>query len=109
MIAGANALGEALGNALAAALGPPVSTFEGATKRLGARITVRFADGREISCARPVARGSIGWGELAQQQGLVRDKFSATGGQPEVADALDQLETLSNRELVEIIRVALRD
>ncbi|MBI1758701.1 MAG: MmgE/PrpD family protein [Actinobacteria bacterium] len=90
-----------------AALGPPADTFETATKRLGARVTVRFADGRETTVARAEARGAVGWRGPAERHALVRQKFLATGGDPDVADAVERLETLSGAELAGLLDVAV--
>jgi 2-methylcitrate dehydratase PrpD len=91
------------------AAGPetPAATFETATKRLGARVTVRFGDGREFSAFRRQALGSIGPGSFPEQHRLVRDKFAGTDGDPWIADAVAKLETLSPEELSEVCRKAL--
>ena len=46
--------------ALAANLGEPAATFEAADKALGARVTARLADGREVTATRETARGATG-------------------------------------------------
>jgi 2-methylcitrate dehydratase PrpD len=90
-----------------AALGPPERTFESGSKRLGARVTVRFDDGQELSAARAEAPGSLGWGAVGDRRQLVRDKFAAVGGAPWIADAVENLADLSAGELSEVVRAAL--
>ena len=88
-------------------LGGPAATFENSTKRMGARVTVRFTDGRELVSSRDAAPGSVGSGSADERHQLVRAKFDATGGNPWAADSIDKLETLSATELDAVLRSAL--
>ena len=89
----------AAGSELLSMLDGPAMSFEHSSKRLGAGVTVHFADGRQISATRAAAPGSIGWGHPAEQHRLVRAKFSDTGGDPWVADAVENLQFLTAREV----------
>ena len=88
-------------------LGSPGTTFENSTKQMGARVTVRFADGRELVSSRSEAPGSVGSGTADERHRLVRAKFDATGGNPWAADSIEKLESLTATELNAVIRSAL--
>lgn len=92
---------------LSLGLGEPGATFEGADKALGARVTVRFADGREATAGRDTARGATGSETRAEHFELMREKFLATGGDTDVVDGVSQLESLNGGELQELLSLAL--
>lgn len=101
---------ERVGPALAAELGdlgPPETTFEGATKRLGVDVTVHLTDGTRVSSSTPAATGSIGWGEPGERVALMAAKFARTGGDPWISDAVQVLETLTGPEVAELLGRAL--
>ncbi|HEX2126176.1 MAG TPA: MmgE/PrpD family protein [Thermoleophilaceae bacterium] len=88
-------------------LGPPSPDFSEAEKAIGARITVRLADGRELVAERDIALGAAGPDTRARHAELMREKFAATGGPPDAADAFASLERLSAGELADALRQAL--
>ncbi|WP_188113941.1 MmgE/PrpD family protein [Streptomyces apricus] len=88
---------------LVAELGPPADSFEDAAKKLGCRMTVRMRDGREETRARAAGTGAVGSASWRRHPALVRDKLLRTGAEPAAVAALERLETLSARELGEVL------
>ncbi len=99
--------GGAAAGALAGQMGPPSRTFETADKAIGARVTLRLVDGRELSASRSSAAGAAGAGTREGQFALMREKFVGTGGSPEVVDAVARIEDLDAAALDELLSAAL--
>lgn len=89
-------------------LAPPARSFHRATKRIPARVEVRLADGRSLRAERDIPVGAAGPETRRNHPALVRAKFLATGGTPEVADAFAELELLGSTELAESLAEAVR-
>lgn len=101
------AQGGTVAGALAGQLGAPAATFETADKAIGARVSVRLTDGRELTASRSAAAGAAGTATREQQFALMGDKFVRTGGSPAVVDAVARLEDLDARGLDELLSAAL--
>lgn len=73
-------------------VGPPSETFEAADKSIGARLTVRLTDGRELvhECTTP--QGWAGPDTRAHHLELTRAKLLGSGATTELADAIGGLE-----------------
>ncbi|MEU7476332.1 MmgE/PrpD family protein [Lentzea sp. NPDC042327] len=87
--------------------GPPSTTFENATKAVGAVVTLVFKDGRRLTEGRAHAAGSAGEETRREHRAMARAKLLATGVPQEVADELDRLPELDARQLDHLIRTAL--
>lgn len=87
--------------------GPPSATFEHATKVTPARVEVRLRDGRTLTRELAIPVGAAGSPERERHGEFVREKFLATGGPAEAADALAELELLTAAELRDALRRAL--
>ncbi|MFD8738248.1 MmgE/PrpD family protein [Streptomyces sp. NPDC059618] len=85
----------------------PESDFRWATKNLGARVTVRLRDGRELRAERHSAVGAASGADGVDHAALARAKFLANGGDPEAVDLLHRLETLGPEEVRRLVRLAL--
>ena len=94
---------------LAAGLGPPLTSFAGACKVTGSRVTVRLADGRRATRERAIPRGGAGPDTQARHAELVREKFLRTGGPEWVADELVGLPRLPADRLAGAVRAAVGD
>ncbi|MEW2164654.1 MmgE/PrpD family protein [Streptomyces sp. NPDC007084] len=94
-------------DALPAARLEPETDFRWATKNLGARVTVRLRDGRELRAERRGAVGAASGAEGIDHAGLARAKFLACGGDPEAAELILRLEELSPEEVRRLVRLAL--
>ncbi|MEU6731905.1 MmgE/PrpD family protein [Streptomyces physcomitrii] len=88
-------------------LGPPVASFEEATKMLGCRMTVRMRDGREETCELAAGTGAVGSASWRDHPALVREKLLRTGVDEAAADALARLEELSAQDLAQVLRQVL--
>lgn len=99
--------GEEDAAALLQAAGPPVASFEHATKEIGARLEVRLTDGRSLTRTVTTPVGASGASMRRDHPQLARGKFLATGGSAEVADALGRLEELRPEELAGALASAL--
>lgn len=88
-------------------LGVPAESFEDAEKAIGAHIEIRLRDGRSFSKARDIAIGAAGRETRRSHGALMREKFLATGGSAETADAIADLESLSSRDLAGALAAAL--
>lgn len=88
-------------------LGPPSETFEDAEKAVGARIVIRFADGRELVHETAAAVGSAGADLRARHPELLRQKFLNTGGSAAAADAVLELQHASPHEVMDLLSEAL--
>ncbi len=97
----------AVAAALAGPLGPASKSFERADKAIGARLTVRLLDGRELSTSRAAAAGAAGSATRERQFELMREKFLDTGGSDDVVEAVARLEDLDAAELGELLSAAL--
>lgn len=86
---------------------PPRRDFLDATKHTGARVTVRLADGRTVARRRDIPIGAIGPATRARHRELVREKYLAVGGDPDVADGCAQLRTAAPRKLAALLARAL--
>lgn len=84
-------------------LEPPRKDFLDATKHTGARVTVRLTDGRIVTRRRDIPIGAIGPDTRARHRELVREKYLAVGGSPEVADGCAQLRDASPRRLAALL------
>ncbi len=87
--------------------GPPSATFERAEKVTPARVTVRCRDGRTASLQRDIPVGAAGPETRGSHERLVREKFLATGGSPELADIAARLETATAAEVRALLEGAL--
>ncbi|MEW2043785.1 hypothetical protein AB0885_43745, partial [Streptomyces sp. NPDC005534] len=85
----------------------PETDFRWATKNLGARVTVRLRDGRELSVERRGAVGAASGADGTDHAALARAKFLACGGDPEAADLVGRLEHLSPEEVGRLVELAL--
>ncbi|MEU8789557.1 MmgE/PrpD family protein [Streptomyces sp. NPDC048643] len=85
----------------------PETDFRWATKNLGARVTVRLRDGRELHVERRSAVGAASGAEGTDHAALARAKFLACGGDPEAADLVGRLEHLSPEEVRRLVGLAL--
>lgn len=92
---------------LAQEIRQPGTTFENAAKITGARVEVRLADGRRHAREVAVPRGAAGSQTRADHAELVREKFLACGGPPEVADAVRRLDALPAEAVGALIEKAL--
>ena len=87
----------------------PSRTFETARKVTPARLRLHMSDG-SIHCRElDVPLGGAGSPSRDQHAALVREKFLAVGGAPEVADRLLELPKLPAAELNALLRRALRE
>ncbi|MET8099371.1 MmgE/PrpD family protein [Streptomyces sp. NPDC005236] len=85
----------------------PETDFRWATKNLGARVTVRLRDGRELRAERRGAVGAASGPDGTDHAALARAKFLACGGDPEAVDLLSRLETLRPEEVRRLVNLAL--
>lgn len=85
----------------------PETDFRWATKNLGARVTVRLRDGRELRAERRSAVGAASGADGTDHAALARAKFLACGGDPEAADLLRRLEHLRPEEVRRLVNLAL--
>ncbi len=85
----------------------PETDFRWATKNLGARVTVRLRDGRELHVERRGAVGAASGPDGTDHAALARAKFLACGGDPEAADLVARLEHLSPDDVRRLVRLAL--
>ncbi len=86
---------------------PPRHSFTNWTKKAPARVTVRFRDGETVSHSRQTPVGAAGSERPATAPQLIRDKFLASGGPPEVADALTRLREIGPAAMRSLIQEAL--
>lgn len=87
--------------------GGGVAGFAEATKATGARVTVRFTDGRSVTRSREIPVGAIGPVTRATHAELVRDKLSRCGAPAEVAHACQELERLPAMEVARLLDAVL--
>lgn len=87
---------------------PPRKDFLEATKHTGARVTVRLTDGRSVVRRRDIPIGAIGPETRARHRELVRKKYLAVGGSPEVADGCAALREATPRRLAALLETALK-
>jgi 2-methylcitrate dehydratase PrpD len=99
--------GEEDAAALLRAAGRPVASFEHATKEIGAVVEVRLTNGRTLTRSVPTPLGASGPSTRRDHPTLARGKFLATGGDRQVADALEHLEDLRADELAGALASAL--
>lgn len=85
----------------------PETDFRWATKNLGARVTVRLRDGRELRAERRSAVGAASGADGTDHAALARAKFLACGGDPEAADLVRHLERLNPEEVRRLVNLAL--
>jgi len=85
----------------------PAETFESATKRTPARVTVRLRDGRTFCSQRDIPIGAAGADSRLRHRELVRTKFLDQGGSTAVADALGELELCPAGELARLLELAI--
>ncbi|MFE1798952.1 MmgE/PrpD family protein [Streptomyces sp. NPDC059517] len=83
----------------------PETDFRFATKRLGARVTVRLHDGRELTAHRAQALGAVGGG--GDHTAPAREKFLRSGGHPEVPHMVAELTDLDANGVARLISLAL--
>ncbi|MFD9636259.1 MmgE/PrpD family protein [Streptomyces violascens] len=87
----------------------PADDFRWATKDLGARVTVRLHDGRELRAERRTALGAAGSTDGPGHEELARRKFLRCGGKPEVVELVGNLAELDAAEVVRLVELALGD
>ncbi|MGW2813272.1 MmgE/PrpD family protein [Streptomyces sp. NPDC001415] len=87
----------------------PADDFRWATKDLGARVTVRLHDGRELRAERRTAVGAAGSTDGPGHEELARRKFLRCGGHPEVVELARNLTELDAREVAHLVELALGD
>ncbi|HEY1572026.1 MAG TPA: MmgE/PrpD family protein [Pseudonocardiaceae bacterium] len=80
-------------------LGGAPSDFTAATKATPARVTVRLADGRVRTRERSIPLGAAGPHTRVHHTELMREKFVALGGPPEVADDAPRLDRMAPGDL----------
>ncbi|MEU0783062.1 MmgE/PrpD family protein [Streptomyces sp. NPDC006173] len=85
----------------------PETDFRWATKNLGARVTVRLRDGRELRVERRGAVGAASGADGTDHAALARAKFLACGGDPEAANLVGHLDHLSPEEVRRLVNLAL--
>lgn len=85
------------------------ASFHTATKKTPARVTIQLSDGRSFTRRRDIPIGGAGPHTRAEHAELVRAKFFAHGGPPEVADAFASLSTCSAGELTRLLPLAIAD
>lgn len=88
--------------------GPPSADFERAEKVTPARVTVRCRDGRIATLQRDIPVGAAGPDTRRDHEAIVRAKFLASGGAPELADVGARLETATAAEVRALLEGALR-
>lgn len=93
--------------ALVEDLGAPAADFTHAEKAIGSRVEVHLADGRVLEEACDVPLGAVGPDARRDHPRLVREKFLACGGPPEVADAVAGLEELTAVDVAGLLVAAL--
>ena len=86
---------------------PPSASYEDATKVAGARVTVRLLDGRVYSHQTDIPRGAAGPDTRSRHPELVREKFLATGGRPDVADGMASIHAASAAGVARLLEGAL--
>jgi 2-methylcitrate dehydratase PrpD len=94
---------------LAGEIGPAAKTFQTATKKTPARVTVHLVDGRSFTRQRDIPIGAVGPDTRATHAELMRTKFLTHGGPVEVADAFTSLATCSAGELSRLLPLAFAD
>lgn len=82
--------------------------FTSASKATPARVTVRLADSRTFVRERSIPVGSAGPDTRRRHRELVRGKFLTQGGDPAVADELEELAGLPAERLGRLLADALR-
>ncbi|MFI6469682.1 MmgE/PrpD family protein [Streptomyces sp. NPDC050516] len=87
----------------------PADDFRWATKDLGARVTVRLRDGRELRAERRAAVGAAGSTDGPGHEELARRKFLRCGGKPEVVELVENLAELGSSEVQRLVELALGD
>uniref|UniRef100_A0AAU2UYN0 MmgE/PrpD family protein n=1 Tax=Streptomyces sp. NBC_00003 TaxID=2903608 RepID=A0AAU2UYN0_9ACTN len=87
----------------------PADDFRWATKDLGARVTVRLHDGRELRAERRTAVGAAGSTDGPGHEELARRKFLRCGGKPEVFELIGNLTELDASEVAHLVELALGD
>ena len=94
---------------LIAELGPPQESFAHATMAIGARVELELDDGsvHTVTCEAPV--GSAGSATPAEQAGVVRRKFLATGGSERVLADLGRIDRLDAGATAGVLAAALSD
>ncbi len=93
--------------ALEAAGSRPRPDFCTATKATGARVTVRLRDGRSATRERLIPLAAAGPHTRAHHEELVRQKFTALGGDERTAKAACGLAAMGPAELREWLRAAV--
>ncbi len=88
-------------------LSPPSTTFEDAEKAIGARVEVHLADGRVIEETCDIPIGAAGPATRRDHPRLMREKFIACGGSPDVADSLAHLDELNPAEVRGVLAAGL--
>jgi hypothetical protein len=85
-------------------LGGPEETFETSTMAIGARITLRLRDGRELVQEVISATGMAGPDLVDRHWALVSAKFSGTDGSPDTLAALRAVDSRTPAGLAELYR-----
>ncbi|MFI9206040.1 MmgE/PrpD family protein [Streptomyces sp. NPDC053048] len=93
--------------ALLGEVGPPLEDFTQAVKPTPARVTVRMRDGRSHSRELSIPHGGIGPALRERHRALVTDKFLASGGPRDIAEAWSDLAGFGPDDLAPLIEKAL--
>ncbi|MCL5446516.1 MAG: MmgE/PrpD family protein [Actinobacteria bacterium] len=99
---------ELAGIPASSSFGPPATSFQDATKRIGARVTVRFTDGHVEQEYRESAIGAIGPETRQSHEELARDKLLNTGVSSDDVSALLQMESLGAKDIQRLLRRLLQ-
>jgi hypothetical protein len=87
--------------------GAPSSTFEEATKAVGARVRITLRDGRQLTVSRSHAAGSAGPETRRTHRVIARHKLLATGVSVALVNKLDQITRLDAAELDHVLHAVL--
>lgn len=103
----ASVSGVEISGELLAKMAPPSESFELAEKVTPARVTIRMTDGRIFEHGCDIPLGAAGPDTRARHPELVRAKFLGTGGSPDVADAIADIEHASPDEVAQLLSAGL--
>ncbi len=99
---------ELAGTPASSSFDPPATSFQDATKRIGARVTVHFTDGHVEQEYRESAIGAIGPETRQSHEELARDKLLSTGISLSDVSALLQMESLGAKDIQQLLRRLLQ-
>ncbi|MHB8264094.1 MAG: MmgE/PrpD family protein [Acidimicrobiales bacterium] len=84
--------------------GPPSTSFQDATKCIGARVIVHFTDGHVEQEHRASAVGAIGPEARQSHEALARNKLLSTGASLDDVEALSQIESLRFEDIRQLLK-----